>query len=429
MKNLFVFIAVLLLITSCQKDKINQPAPLTLSSISPLQGIKGTVVTINGSGFGSDASMVEVFFNGKAAQVSTVSQTQIKAIVPAKAFSGKVSVKVKGITVEGSQFNYIMSEYVVSTFAGNSMGFADGAGAAAKFNTPSGIAMGKDGNLYVADRANHKIRKITPDGVVSTLAGGAAGYYDGVGGAAKFDVPLGIAVDTNNNVYVADFNNHAIRKITPNGQVTTVAGGIGGGWQDGTATVAKFYTPFALSVTGDGTIYVADWGNNLLRRIATNGYVSTLTNPLSGYADGLPAVARFRGITGLALNPQGELLMVDNGNHAIRKFNTTNHISTFAGGSKGATDGAGNAAQFNFPYGITMAPNGDAYVSDIYNHKIRKITPAGNVTTIAGTSMGMEDGPAATAKFNEPNGIALDKDGNIYVADFSNHRIRKIEQQ
>lgn len=430
MKTLFFALAASLLLPSCKKEKIDEPTQLTLSSLSPMEGIKGATVTINGAGFGTNASLVEVFFNGKAAQVSSVNPKQIKAIVPAKAFTGKVTIKVNGTSVEGPVFTYVLSEYVVSTFAGSSMGFADGTGTAAMFNTPGGIAMGKDGNLYVADRSNHKIRKITPEGVVSTLAGSTVGYVDGPGNTAKFHVPLGVAVDASNTVYVADFNNHSIRKITPNGQVSTVAGSQGGGWQDGTAALAKFYTPFALAVKDDGTIYVADWGNNLLRKITPDGMVSSLNGSSStGYVDGTASTARFRGITGISVDAQGDLILVDNGNHAVRKMTQANVFSTLAGGTKGAADGTGSAAQFNFPYGVAIASNGDMYVSDIYNHKIRKVTPSGIVTTIAGTTPGMEDGSGATAKFNEPNGIALDKDGNIYVSDFTNHRIRKIEQQ
>src|SRR5918993_796210 len=185
---------------------------------------------------------------------------------------------------ESNRIRRLAPDGSVTTLAGGAEGFADGAGAAASFNTPSGLAIDVEGNLYVADTGNNRVRKVTPEGQVSTVAGeGTAGHADGHAAAARFDAPVGVAVDRRGNLYVSDTYNDRVRKITPEGQVTTVAGAGRPGYADGPANDALFDTPCALVVGEDGTLIVADTGNNRLRKITTDGQVTTL--PINFPAD------------------------------------------------------------------------------------------------------------------------------------------------
>ncbi|MEZ0184731.1 hypothetical protein AB9T89_21000, partial [Flavobacterium oncorhynchi] len=309
----------------------------------------------------------------------------------------------------------------VTTLSGNT----DGTGSQAQFYSPFGIAMDTSGNIYVADTGNNAIRKITPAGAVKTLAGGTNGFADGIGIAAQFNTPLGVAVDASDNVYVADFGNNAIRKITPAGAVTTLAGSTAG-FADGLGTAAEFNFPEGIAVDASGNVYVADTYNNKIRKITPAGEVTTLAGSTAGFADGLGTAAKFSSPYGVAVDALGNLYVADLGNNKIRKITPVGEVTTLAGGTIGFADGAGNAAQFKDPYGVAVDPLGNVYVADTSNNKIRKITPGGEVTTLAGSSSGYADDTAAQAQFNIPTGVTVDVSGNIYVADSGNDKIRKI---
>ena len=333
--------------------------------------------------------------------------------------------------------------YAFRTLAGNvGPGAADGTGSAARFNTPIGMAVDGAGNIYVADSGNSTIRKITPAGVVTTLAGqaGSIGSADGTGSAAQFNTPIGLAVDGSGNLYVADKNNHTIRKITPAGVVSTVAGQAGvTGAADGVAGTARFNFPLDVAVDAGGNLYVADGGNNTIRKITAAGVVSTVAGKagVSGSVDApAGADARFFGPSGVAMDGDGNLYVSDSGNHTIRKITPAGVVTTLAGKSgvatpstnTGTTDGTGSAARFNTPVSLALDGAGNVYVSDQLNHTIRKITPAGAVTTWAGKAgeSGVANGTGAAARFNLPFGVAAESDGTLYVADMANHAIRKI---
>ena len=312
---------------------------------------------------------------------------------------------------------------IVSTLAGSgTAGSSDGTGTAASFNQPAGIATDSAGNLYVADRMNHLIRKISPEGIVTTLAGT---------GAATFNEPLGVAVDKEGTVYVADHNNNLIRKITPAGVVSTLAGSGDEGSYDGTGIEASFNKPWGIAVDSEGTVYVAEYGNNLIRKISPAGVVTTLAGSGDeGSDDGTGANATFKALSGMTVDSAGNLYVVDNANGLIRKITAEGVVTTLAGsGTFGSDDGTGTSASFGIPIGVAVDSAGNVYVADNGNNMIRKITPAGVVTTLAGSrTRGSNDGDGTDATFYSPFGVAVDSQGTLYVADTYNYLIRKITQ-
>jgi sugar lactone lactonase YvrE len=318
---------------------------------------------------------------------------------------------------------------VVSTLAGQPgiSGSADGSGVAARFLHPGGIAIDAAGSLYVADTNNVTVRKITPTGVVTTLAGnpGSPSYSDGTGTAAGFSDPRGIAIDSVGNVYVADTDANTIRKITPAGLVTTLAGtpGIVGGTADGAGAAARFSAPWGIAADTAGNLYVTDSGNSTIRKITPAGLVTTLAGEAgaSGTVDGIGTASEFSLPKGIAIDPSGNLYVADNSGDAIRKITPAGVVTTLA------TKLASNAQNSFNDNGVTIGNSGDVYMADSTS-TIRKITPAGAVTTLAGTVVvaGSADGSGAAARFNGPFGIATDTAGNVYVADSENQAVRKL---
>ena len=307
--------------------------------------------------------------------------------------------------------------------------------AAAGFAAPTGGALDGDGNLYVTDSNNHTIRKVTPAGVVTTLAGTAGSYgsTDGTGADARFQNPYGVAVDGDGNLYVTERENHTIRKVTPAGVVTTFAGSAGSyGSTDGTGAAARFWQPRGVAVDGDGNVYVADTANHTIRKITPAGVVTTLAGTAGSYGstDGTGAAASFNSPWGMAVDGDGNLFVADTSNHAIRKVTPAGEVTTLAGsaGSSGSADGTGAAASFSQPAGVAVDGDGNLYVTDAGNRTIRKVTPAGEVTTLAGSagSSGSVNGIGPAARFSFPTGVVVDGDGNLYVIDNSGSTIRKV---
>lgn len=374
---------------------------------------------------------------------------------------------------------------VVSTFAGSPgrYGSADGTGTEARFSDPYGITYVAPDKLYVADRWNHTIRTMTvarpniPTTTVSTLAGtaGQSGNVDGIGAAARFNGPTGIAVsgtslyvvDAGNSVvrrghvtgrdfvrvasgdyfmghvavdaangtaYVADTVNFQIQRITTDGVATVFAGTRTPGYADGPRATAHFYKPEGVVVDTAGNLFVADTGNNVIRKIDATGTVSTFAGLAPASAaltlDGTGTQARFRDIGGMVVARDGTVYIADRSDAVIRKIAPSGVVSTFAGaiGQRGGGDGPASAARFWYPQGLAIDASGNLYVADTGGYTIRKIAADGTVSTLAGTfgSSGEADGTGAAARFQSPTGIALDSAGNLFVTDWSNHTIRKI---
>ncbi|MGI4738514.1 MAG: NHL repeat-containing protein [Janthinobacterium lividum] len=332
--------------------------------------------------------------------------------------------------------------YTVSTLAGTgTAGLVDGPGPSAQFNGPAYAATDAQGNVYITDNKTNCIRRITPAGVVSTLAGtGAVGLVDGPGATAQFSYPNGIAVTSQGTVYVADTNNNCIRAISPTGVVSTLAGAATYGLQDGPAATARFWQPRGLALDQQGVLYVADCQNNRIRKITPAGVVSTMAGSgpsnvnsiAENFADGPASSALFYYPSGVAVNGQGTVYVADYQNNRIRKITAAGVVSTVAGSTGGCTDGDATQAKLYLPTDVTVDASGTLYVADFGNGCLRRISPAGQVSVFAGscTRLGYADGPTASSLFSRSVGLVVNPAGTLlYVADSNNNRIRKISGQ
>jgi len=339
-------------------------------------------------------------------------------------------------TLNGVAIRKITPAGAVTTIAGRSgvYGSSDGMGTAAQFGGIYAMAVDASGTVFATDSSNDTVRKITPDGVVTTFAGspGIRGSADGTGSTARFFDPRGIAVDQNGNVYVVDASNYTIRKITPAGAVTTLAGNAGvAGTADGTATTA-YFSEFVGPMTIDpsGNLYVADFGVGAIREITPSGMVTSLFGgALYGSVEPGAAAAGI-GLGNLAADPEYNLYLVSTGGGMLWKITPEGGVSGFVGDANGhgSADGTGSVARFDSPSGAAVDQNGVLYVADKYNNAIRKVAPGGITTTLAGSSgfSGSADGDGASAQFSLPSGVAVDSSGYVYVADTGNDTIRKV---
>jgi sugar lactone lactonase YvrE len=368
------------------------------------------------------------------------------AIGQAAAFFGPTQLCLVGATlfVADSGNNAIravaLDSGAVTTYAGTSAigGTTDGTGPSARFLGPWGIAADAAGNLYVSDRESYLLRKVTPARVVTTVAGAyyLQGSTDGAGSAARFESPRAIARDAAGNLYVTDAN--AIRKVTPDGTVSTFAGTVGvPGNADGTGPAARFTIPSGIVVDATGIVYVADSSNHNIRKIWPDGVVTTLCGGIIGTDDGTASAGQFHSPAHMALDPAGNIVIADTYNHAIRRVTPAGVVTTIAGqkGAGGYANGMGTTARFFTPEAVAVDATGNIYVADSGNNAIRMIDTVGVVTTFAGSypgaggtagASGSADGTGSAARFNDPQGLTLDAAGNLYVADNRNALIRKV---
>lgn len=340
-------------------------------------------------------------------------------------------------TSASCQVNY-SSPYIFATLAGKNLPNDTGDKAAEKSGWtfhPKGIAVDAEGNAYFSDTRDQIICKIALSDTVTVVAGstGKIGSADGPDSAVRFHNPQGIAVDAEDNIYVADSGNNTIRKVTPAGVVTTLAGQAGTvGSDDGTGDAARFNYPNSVAVDNSGNVYVADLYNDAIRKITPNGRVTTLAGMAGefGRANGTGTNAHFNAPVSVVVDSSGNVFVADMFNNAIRKITPDGTVSTFAGGmsyAAGNADGTGCAAQFYHPYGLAVDGFDNLYVADADNNTIRRITPAGSVVTLAGLpgQSGCADGTGKAALFWHPVSIALDSGGKVYVTDLDNAAIRK----
>lgn len=332
---------------------------------------------------------------------------------------------------------------LITTVAGNGTSgyLSDGVSATStRVNQPYGVAVDGSGNFYIADTWNHRVRKVSSTGIISTIAGTGTSGFSGDGGAATaaaLSGPTGVTLDNSGNIYIADQQNNRVRKISTSGVITSIAGNGTGGFSGdgGAATAAGLSFPTGVLVDGSGNIYIADQFNNRVRKINTSGIISTVAGTGAstyGGDGGAATLAQIYYPTHLAFDPSGNLYIADHYNHRIRKVNGSGIISTVAGngltGSSG-DGGAATAARLTFPYGVSVDILGNLYIGDASNHRIRKVNLSGVITTVAGTGTGGYGGDncaASAAQLNNPSGVAVDVTGAVYFADRSNHRIRKI---
>jgi len=332
----------------------------------------------------------------------------------------------------------------VSTVAGSASAGSAGDGSAAtaaQLTTPGGVVLDAAGNMYIADAGNHRIRKVTAAGIISTIAGTGTPGFTGDGAAAtaaQIKNPTNVTVDAAGNVYFVDADNDRIRKITPTGTISTYAGNgtLGFMGDGGPATACNLYKPTGIFMDATNVMYIADGYNQRLRKIDASGVISSIAGDGTfafGGDGGSAMVAALHSPSGVCKDAAGNIYIADKDNNRIRKINTSGIISTIAGKDTMGYSGDGGpatVAKLNKPVGVKVDAAGNVYFVDLGNNKIRKVDAAGVITTIAGAgaaAFGGDGGPATAAQFNFPSDVALDAAGNIYIADQGNNRIRKIK--
>ncbi len=416
---------------------ITRDKKITISYFEPIEAGFDEVLVITGSGFSSTPGENIVTLNGIVATVVTAIPTELRIKVPkCRDCSGFLCVTVNGETVIPSpKFTYLLTATEVSTFAGDgTAGYLDGKGMATRFNGPTGITFFK-GDFYVCDRTNHCIRKITLAGEVTTYAGSViAGYQDGVKEQAQFEAPISSIMTTDGELYVVDQNN-TIRKVTSM-NIDTFAGSKIAGHIDAKGKDAQFDNPCSITIDESGNFFIVEHSTHCIRRISSIGEVFTIAGDGSyqpGYLDAIGRAAKFNYPVGITWGAKGVLFVADQSNHCIRKITlSTGLVETVAGSGKaGYKNGKATEAQFNRPINVAIDKNNYLYVTDTDNSCIRRISPSGQVTWVAGVIGGgdMLDGVANEATFKAPREIIIGPDDNLYVADHGNHCIRIIKME
>ena len=333
------------------------------------------------------------------------------------------------------------ADWRIDTFAGLPELGDNGPATDARLDSPNGVATDAAGNLYFADSNNHRIRKVDSAGLISTIAGTGERGFGGDNGPAtdaRLDSPRGVAVDGTGNLYIADSFNRRIRKVDSSATITTIAGTgeFGFGGDGGPATEARLRSPTGVAVDGAGNLYIADTSNNRIRKVDSTGTITTVAGSgergFSG--DGDPATeAQLNYPRGVAVDGAGNLYIADASNHRIRKVDSTGTITTIAGSGERGFSGDGDPAteaRLRSPTGVAVDGAGNLYIGDSGNHRIRKVDSSGLISTIAGTGergFGGDGGPAVQAQLAIPRGLAADGAGNLFIADWLNHRIRKVD--
>jgi len=326
---------------------------------------------------------------------------------------------------------------IISAVGSGTIGFSGDGGpaAGAQLKNPAGVALDAAGNLYIADQGNYRVREVSADGIITSIAGNGTKSFSGDGGLAaraRLLYPVGMAVDRTGNVYIADTANNRVRRISSNGIIVTVAGGGTAGLGDGgPATSAQLKNPVGVALDAAGNLYIADQVNYRVRKVSASGIIITVAgNGTQGFSgDGGPATsAQLYYPTGVAVDGAGNLYIADSGNNRVRKV-SSGVITTVAGGGTGglADGGTATSAQMDWPVGLAVDAAGNLYISD--GQRVRKVSPSGIITVVAGNGtwgFSGDGGPAASAQLNGPQGMALDPAGNLYITEYYNHCVRKV---
>jgi len=318
--------------------------------------------------------------------------------------------------------------------AGNGQyGYLDGQGDAARFYNPSSLALLPDGNLLALDRYNHRIRKISPEGGVSTYWGaGERGNRDGDAATGRLNQPIALLALADGAVVIADAQNHSIRKLSPDGQLSTLAGTGSDGYQEGMTLQVEFNWPADLAADSAGNLYIADRYNHAIRRLSPQGEVKTLAgNGEAGSEDGTGKKAAFNEPMGIVMGPDQALYVSDSQNNLIRRVTLQGEVTTYAGsGLPGSRDDIASKAEFRTPAGLDFDKQGNLYVADRLNHRIRVITPEKDVRSLGGNGKpGLTNGVGENAAFSYPFDLVVGQEGQLYVADYSNHALRVLRPQ
>ncbi|SDR93293.1 NHL repeat-containing protein [Mucilaginibacter mallensis] len=442
-------LSILLIINGCGKTDTTTPAVLaTLSTNGLIVNLTSTgaqsggVITNNG---GADITLAGVCYSSSNQTPTTsdskTSDTLVNNPAGTKSFTSTLKsltaattyyVRAYATNSAGTAYGAIITFKTnnvtgintnVSTLAGSiTGGFFDGSGASALFANPQGVVTDAQGNVYVADGFNNRIRKITSTGVTTTYAGdGNAGFLNGPAASAEFYAPQGIAIDAQGNLYVADLGNNVIRKISTAGVVSTFCGNGTRGYVNGAATLAEFNNPQGLCVDASGNVFVADRSNNLVRKITAAGVASNFAGSGAAYYfDGTGSDNSFNGPKGVAVDASGNVYVADAGNYSIRKISPAQVVTTLVGNPVQTTI-------VGTPAGISIDSKGNLYIAD-QSGRILEITTSKILYVLAGSAntAGYVDGTGTAAKFSSPQGLTIDNNGNIYVADYNNNIIRKV---
>ena len=379
-----------------------------------------------------------------------LAQPTNEIVLAGGAASFSVAVSGTGPFTYQWQFNGTnLPSWVVTTVAGGGTSYPGDGGPAtsAELQYPSRVAIDASGNLFIADQDNMRIREVGTDGIITTVAGNGTQGYSGDGGratSAEFDFPCGVALDASGNLFIADGANSRIRKVGTNGIITTVAGngfnsgpGMGGGYSGdgGPATSAELSWPGDVALDASGNLFIPDEGNQRIRIVGTNGIITTVAgNGTRGYSgDGGPASnAELNYPIDVAVDASGNLYIADQYNNRIRKVGTNGVITTVAGnGTQGYSGDGGPAtsAELNQPEGVALDASGNLFIADFGNSRIRKVGTAGMITTVAGNgtpSYSGDGGPATSAELQYPSAVAVGASGNLFIADEFNMRIREV---
>jgi sugar lactone lactonase YvrE len=423
-------------------------APPVITSVTPavtsLAG--GEEVVVDGKNFAPES---EVTVGGSVVTDFEVeSATRIRLVTPGQSAPGVRTVTVATRGGLGQSALEVRARGLgdlaageITTVAGGIAYIGDGGLAASASVLPGGVAVDASGNLYIADYYSNRIRRVDATGRITTVAGTGESGYDGdnkPATSAQLNRPLGVAVDASGNLYIADTDNLRIRRVDATGRITTVAGTGERGYDgdDKPATSARLNRPPGVAVDASGNLYIADYFNNRIRRVDTTGQITTVAGTgEAGYdGDDKPATsAQLNGPFGVAVDGSGTLYIADYVNSRIRRVDASGRITTVAGTGESGYDGddkPATSAQLANPNGVAVDGSGTLYIADTYNNRIRRVDASGRITTVAGTVVGGYDGddkPATSARLNTPSGVAVDAAGNLFIADSYNNRIRRVD--